>query len=307
MRPRSCSPRIFSWPLCVSRDLEKAARWPSRLRWFLSCEGGRFKVAALSSLKVASSPPASSGFAPRGRLAAGMGAACSGCGQRCGRAPCGGGQEADLADILAPQPRHRDVYGLDPTDLAAAGSWGADEVGANKFYVPQSREAGGHLSDIDRSAFIPKPGVKYLLEPVSREAGGYLFIANTSDGNVECWPEGDPGEQGYITFSEVGSEYPGFYKMRCSKWRSWYIYMQDNSKGNVRAWDGDPGPAGYWKFEAGPPWTTPWGPCRLISTAKWPGSYLYCAKSGLFDTTGNCEGWQGDPGAQGWWAIMPKW
>jgi len=34
--------------------------------------------------------------------------------------------------------------------------------------------------------------------------------------------------------------------MTTKQWPNWYNYMQNHKGGNVRAWDGEPGPQGHW-------------------------------------------------------------
>jgi len=74
-------------------------------------------------------------------------------------------------------------------------------------------------------------------------------MQDNSKGNVRGW-QGDPGPQGHWMITQKGTVIVGgqslpTYVFNPERWRNWYMYMQDNSKGNVRGWKGDPGIQGY--------------------------------------------------------------
>ena len=37
-----------------------------------------------------------------------------------------------------------------------------------------------------------------------------------------------------------------YYILSPEKWHNWGVYMENNKEGNVRGWNGDPGPQGHW-------------------------------------------------------------
>ena len=94
----------------------------------------------------------------------------------------------------------------------------------------------------------------------------------------------------------------GAVRISTQKWMDWYVYMQDNSEGNVRGWKGDPGQQGHFVFtKVAQP--SPDGTVRyLVSPKEWPNWYMYMQNNG----DGNVRGWPGDPGEQGHWIITRK-
>ena len=56
------------------------------------------------------------------------------------------------------------------------------------------------------------------------------------------------------------------------KWSDWFMYIQDNDKGNVRGWKGDPGGQGYWKLKCVPP-SSPGH--YVFCSVKWPDWFIY--------------------------------
>lgn len=80
------------------------------------------------------------------------------------------------------------------------------------------------------------------------------------------------------------------------RWRHWFVYMQNNSTGNVRGYGGIPGDQGELIFTPNENGT------YLISTKKWPNWYFYMQDI----KDGNIRGWQGDPGPQGHWRVKPR-
>lgn len=73
--------------------------------------------------------------------------------------------------------------------------------------------------------------------------GWSVYMSNFPDANVRgC--EGDPGEQGYWNFKQIGST--NKYLVSPKKWPNWYMYMQKNFTGNVKGCEGEPGPEGRW-------------------------------------------------------------
>lgn len=92
--------------------------------------------------------------------------------------------------------------------------------------------------------------------------------------------------------------FEGTYQlMSTQKWTDWFLFMENNAWGNVRGWEGDPGPQGHWKF-------TKIGSTDkyLVSPKEWPNWYMYMDKGAI----GNVRGCKGDPGAQGHWRITKK-
>ena len=81
------------------------------------------------------------------------------------------------------------------------------------------------------------------------------------------------------------------------KWPNWFLYMQSNAEGNVRGWNGDPGPQGHWKITQIGSTDT-----YLLSPKQWPNWYMYMQSN----AEGNVRGWNGDPGPQGHWKITQK-
>lgn len=82
------------------------------------------------------------------------------------------------------------------------------------------------------------------------------------------------------------------------KWQNWYMYMENNSKGNFRGWNGDPGPQGHWLFTEIDSTTNRF----LVSPKEWPNWYMY------MENNKECSvrGWNGDPGPQGHWIATAK-
>eukprot|EP00747_Dinoflagellata_sp_TGD_P014182 gnl/TRDRNA2_/TRDRNA2_123232_c1_seq1.p1 gnl/TRDRNA2_/TRDRNA2_123232_c1~~gnl/TRDRNA2_/TRDRNA2_123232_c1_seq1.p1 ORF type:complete len:223 (+),score=30.37 gnl/TRDRNA2_/TRDRNA2_123232_c1_seq1:26-670(+) len=72
--------------------------------------------------------------------------------------------------------------------------------------------------------------------------------------------------------------------------------MQDVGDGNVRTWDGDPGPQGHWLISVNP--LSDETTFRMV-TMKWPNWYMYMQDKG----DGNVRGWEEDPGEQGWFIL----
>jgi len=96
---------------------------------------------------------------------------------------------------------------------------------------------------------------KYLLSP-KEWPNRYLYMQDNSKGNVRGW-QGDPGPQGHWMITQKGTVIVGgqslpTYVFNPERWRNWYMYMQDNSKGNVRGWKGDPGIQGYFIIKQAP-------------------------------------------------------
>lgn len=76
------------------------------------------------------------------------------------------------------------------------------------------------------------------------------------------------------------------------------MYMQDDMTGNVRGWQGDAGPQGWWQVVAHPEQSDYY----LISTKKWPECFLFVQAS----LDGNARGWnEDDPGPQGYFKLIP--
>ena len=74
-------------------------------------------------------------------------------------------------------------------------------------------------------------------------------MQNNKDGNVRGW-NGDPGPQGHWKFTQkgtvtIGNEVVPTFVFTSVKWPNWFMYMQKNKEGNIRGWNGDPGPQGY--------------------------------------------------------------
>jgi hypothetical protein len=103
-----------------------------------------------------------------------------------------------------------------------------------------------------------------------------------------------------IKGEELDLEDPRGFMLSTHKWGSeeekgWFLYMQDKSDGNVRAWEGDPGPQGHWLLQS-----TGDG-SYTMRTKKWSDWYLY-----MQDTkNGNMRAWSGEPGAQGHFVLTP--
>ena len=95
-----------------------------------------------------------------------------------------------------------------------------------------------------------------------------------------------------MSFDEVH-----YYRLSPEKWQNWDVYMENNSKGYVRGWNGDPGPPGHWLFtEIGSTDRFP------VSPKEWPKWYMYMENN----KEGNVRGWNGDPGPQGYWIATLK-
>ena len=78
------------------------------------------------------------------------------------------------------------------------------------------------------------------------------------------------------------------------------MYMENNSKGNVRGWNGDPGPQGHWI--ATPKDTVTIGDEAVVtytfSPEKWPNWIMY-----EDNKEGSIRDWNGDPGSQGYFIM----
>lgn len=124
--------------------------------------------------------------------------------------------------------------------------------------------------------------------------GWSVYMSNFPDANVRgC--EGDPGEQGYWNFKQIGST--NKYLVSTKKWPNWYMYMQNNFTGNVKGCEGEPGSEGQWMI-------TQYGtvivggqslPTYTFRNEKWCNWYMYMDDG----FTGNVRGSKGDPGDQG--------
>lgn len=92
---------------------------------------------------------------------------------------------------------------------------------------------------------------------------------------------------------------PKGYLLWTRKWgggdTGWFLYMQNNGEGNVRAWHGDPGAQGHILFTKRDGGDANY----LLSTKKWPNTYMYMQDK----SDGNVRGWSGDPGDQGHFVI----
>ena len=86
----------------------------------------------------------------------------------------------------------------------------------------------------------------------------------------------------------------GVFRMSTKKWPNWYIHMKDNA--DVKGNQGHPGEQGEFKF------TLQGSGYYLISSKKWPNRYLYMSMS----PQGSVNGWERDPGPQGYWRITPR-
>ena len=84
----------------------------------------------------------------------------------------------------------------------------------------------------------------------------YMYMQDTADGNVRGWVS-EPGKQGHWTITQNGTvmvngESVPTFELSTARWPHWKMYMQDLVDGNVRGYDGDPGPQGYFIFKPAP-------------------------------------------------------
>mmetsp|Transcript_57770 Transcript_57770/g.96128 ORF Transcript_57770/g.96128 Transcript_57770/m.96128 type:complete len:520 (-) Transcript_57770:34-1593(-) len=90
----------------------------------------------------------------------------------------------------------------------------------------------------------------------------------------------------------------GQYRFSTVKWPGCYMYMQDDMTGNVRGWQGDAGPQGWWQVIVHPTQSDYY----LLSTKKWPECFMFMQAS----LDGNARGWnERDPGPQGYFKLIP--
>jgi hypothetical protein len=79
-------------------------------------------------------------------------------------------------------------------------------------------------------------------------------MQNVEDGNVRHWDEEAEGEgvgpQGLWKILRVGETDEGepVFSMNTMQWPNWFMYVQNNSEGNVRGWKGDAGHPGHFIF-----------------------------------------------------------
>lgn len=106
--------------------------------------------------------------------------------------------------------------------------------------------------------------------------------------------EYDPSPQfdWYFQFMAFG----GQATLTVEKWPNWYLYMSNDSVGNIRGCEGHPGDQGVFNISPGRD-----GFFRL-TTKKWPTWYVYMESSSFR----NVRGWEGDPGKQGYWRFIIK-
>ena len=83
--------------------------------------------------------------------------------------------------------------------------------------------------------------------------------------------------------------------------------MENNKEGNVRGWNGVPGPQGHWIATLKD--TVTIGDEAVVkytfSPEKWPKWFMYMEDN----KEGNIRGWNGDPGSQGYFIMkyVPDW
>jgi len=155
----------------------------------------------------------------------------------------------------------------------------------------------GPLADFEPSAL-------YRLSP-AKWPGHYLYMQDNSEGNVRGW-HGDPGPQGWFRIQSVSQyETEGgymvsyaapYFHMRPARWDTHYVYMQNKSSGNVRGWEGDPGPQGHFAIVRNPKQSNSF----LLTAKRWEHTWFVYMQD---NSEGNVRAWQGDPGDQGWWMI----
>lgn len=132
----------------------------------------------------------------------------------------------------------------------------------------------------------------------SKWAKCFMYMQDNKDGNVRGWDQEDPGPQGWFRLRHVvdaTGKKTAYWFIEPLAFQNWSVYMQDNGDGNVRGWNGDPGPQGHWKIETHQMKEKSY----RFSTKKWPTHYMYMQDN----SDGNVRGWEEDPGDQGWWTV----
>ena len=136
--------------------------------------------------------------------------------------------------------------------------WLKSTVNWPDWYVYMENAAGANVRGYkgnpgDQGHWIfTQVGDKYLISP-KKWPKWYIYMEDNGTGNVKGW-SGDPGPQGHWKLNKIGTVTIGDrnfnkYLLNTEKWPNWYMYMENNSTGNVRGWNGDPGPQGHFIYE----------------------------------------------------------
>ena len=132
-----------------------------------------------------------------------------------------------------------------------------------------------------------------------------VYMKDSKDAQLQCWHDVNKvGDAGVFKITPLPKKDDKglFYHITNKKWPNYFVYMQDNSAGNIKGWKGNPGIQGEWKLSVHNFSEKSQNFTFTLAPKKWLDHNIYIQnkKKGLL------YGWKGDIGDEGHFVLIPQ-